>query len=160
MGALPLSSLIFVLAPAFNKRFTASSFPSPAAQCNPVLLPKSECPSLETAKTAGCQPPEGNKLSGFQVKSPSTRSALSVAWSGKPEAAKVVIKPCLISDLRESAANWRDLRYSSKEGAWEIDWRLSVSLTNGSGSRVSAMPPAPSLASSPPEYKIFGIVAT
>merc|ERR1719506_2318663 len=73
----------------------------------------------ETAKTAGCHPPEGNKLSG--------------------------------SHLCESSANWRDLRYSSNEGACEIDWRLSVSLTNGSGSRVSAMPPAPSLASSPPE---------
>ena len=33
----------------------------------------------------------------------------------------------------------RFLRYSSKEGAAEIDWRGSSSFTNGSGSRVSAL---------------------
>merc|ERR1719502_53459 len=41
----------------------------------------------------------------------------------------------------------RCLRYSSKVGAAEIDWRLS-SLTSKSGSRVSAMPPAPFFAPS------------
>ena len=34
--------------------------------------------------------------------------------------------------------------YSSNDGAAEIDWRGSDSFTNGSGSRVSAMPPLPS----------------
>merc|ERR1719313_1956736 len=33
--------------------------------------------------------------------------------------------------------------YSSNDGAAEIDWRGSDSFTNGSGSRVSYMPPAP-----------------
>ena len=37
----------------------------------------------------------------------------------------------------------RDLRYSSKEGAAEMDWRGSDSFLNGSGSRVSNMPPLP-----------------
>ena len=50
--------------------------------------------------------------------------------------------------LFQGRVYWRDLRYSSNEGAWEIDWRLSDSFTNGVGSRVSAMPPAPSLPSS------------
>lgn len=38
----------------------------------------------------------------------------------------------------------RGKTHSSKLGAWLIDWRGSDSLTKGSGSRVSAMPPLPS----------------
>jgi len=77
----------------------------------------------------------GPKERGFFPPTRRTSGGTVVASLGRSEG-----KECSrATDGKGPYSFWRCFRYSSKDGAAEIDWRGSSSFLNGSGSRVSAL---------------------